>query len=106
MRAMMAIVVARPMPAAAARHGQAALLAELRVLSFHARGDFGHIGNDVRTQPHGIGCAGLLNIDGGRGGSGALSNRPADAAKQQCADRQCQLANKKNAPHLFLPGLE
>ena len=43
----------------AATHGDAARLAELRVLRFHAGRDPAHVGNDVGTKPHRIGRARL-----------------------------------------------
>src|SRR5579864_4182970 len=109
MRVAMMVIVAHSAPAATpastASHGQAALLAELRVLDFHAGGDFRPIRDDVGTQPHRIGRTSLLNIDRGRAG-GALSAGLVKAANEQRADRQRQPANEKHGPHLSCPGLE
>src|SRR5216683_3190958 len=110
MRAVM-VVVARSMPttaaaaAAAAGHRDAALFADLRVLCFHAGGDFRPIRDDVGTQPHRIGRTSLLYTDRGRAGR-ALGTGLMKTAKKQRTDRQYQPANEENGPHLFFPGLE
>jgi hypothetical protein len=109
MRAVMMVIVVHPAPAAAAtpaaRHGYAALFADLRVLCLHARGNFHPIRDEFRTQPHRIGRTGLLNAHRGRAG-GALGAGLVKATKEQGAGRQYQPANKKRGPHLFYPGLE
>src|ERR1700741_4849708 len=110
MRVAMVIIVVHPAPAAAAAtpaagHGQAALFADLRVFCFHADGDFGPIRDELRTKPHCIGRASLLNTDGARAG-GALGAGLVKAAKEQRADRQYQPAYKECGPHLSYPGLE
>jgi hypothetical protein len=105
MRVAMVIIVVHPAPAAAASpagHGHAALFADLRVLCFHAGGDFRPIRDDIGTQPHRIGRANLLNVDRGR----ALGTGLVKATKEQRANRQCQPANEKRGPHLSYPGLE
>jgi hypothetical protein len=106
MRVVM-VVVAHPAPAAAtpASHGHAALFADLRVLCFHANGDFRSIRDELGTQPHRIGRTSLLNTDRGRAG-GALGTGLVKATKKQRADRQYQPANEKRGPHLSYPGLE
>lgn len=110
MRVVMVVIVVHPAPAAAATpaagHGQAALFADLRVLCFHAGGDFHPIRDDIGTQPHRIGRTNLVNIDRGRARRGALGTGLMKATKEQRADRQCQPANEKHGPHLFYPGLE
>ena len=105
------VIVVHPAPAAAATtptagHGHAALFADLRVLCFHAGGDFHPIRYDIGTQPHRIGRTNLFNIDRGRARRGALSAGLMKAAKEQRADRQCQPANEKHGPHLFYPRRE
>src|SRR5579862_928961 len=110
MRVAMVIVVVHPAPAAAAAtpaagHGHAALFADLRVLCFHAGSDFRPIRDELRTQPHCIGRASLLDTDRARAG-GALGAGLVKATKEQRADRQCQPANEKRGPHLSYPGLE
>jgi len=109
MRVAMVIIVVHPAPAAAttpaASHGQAALFADLRVLCFHADGDFCPIRDELGTKPHRIGRTSLLNADWARAG-GALGAGLVKAAKEQRADRQYQPANKKRGPHLSYPGLE
>src|SRR5580693_7431560 len=108
MRVAMVVIVVHPAPAAAtpaARHGYAALFADLRVLCLHARGNFRPIRDEFRTQPHGIGRTGLLNAHRGRAG-GTLGAGLVKATKEQGTGRQCQPANKKRGPHLFYPGLE
>jgi hypothetical protein len=109
MRVVMVVIVVHPTPAAAttpaARHSYAALFADLRVLSLHARGDFRPIRDEFRTQPHRIGRTGLLNADWGRAG-GALGAGLVKATKEQRAGRQYQPANIKRGPHLSYPGLE
>src|SRR5580700_7197138 len=110
MRGVTMIIVVHPAPAATAAaatagHGHAALFADLRVLCFHAGGDFHPIRDDIGTQPHRVGRTNLLNVNGGRTG-GALGAGLVKAAKEQRADRQCQPANEKRGPHLSYPGLE
>src|SRR5277367_3188381 len=112
MRGVMVVIVVHPAPAAAATtatatagHGHAALFADLRMLCFHAGGDFHPIRDEVGTQPHRIGRTDLLNVDGGRTG-GALGGGLVKATNEQRADRQCQPANEKRGPHLSCPGLE
>ena len=105
----MAVIVVHPAPAAtptAAGHGHAALFADLRVLCFHAGGDFRPIRDDIGTQPHRIGRTNLLNVDRGRARGGALGAGLVKTTKEQRADRQCQPANEKRGPHLSCPGLE
>jgi hypothetical protein len=111
MRVAMVVIVVHPAPAAttpasAAGHGHAALFADLRVLCFHAGGDFHPIRDELGAQPHRIGRTNLLNIDRGRARRGALGTGLMKATKEQRADRQCQPANEKHGPHLFYPGLE
>jgi hypothetical protein len=109
MRVAMVIIVVHPAPAAAtpaAGHGHAALFADLRVLCFHAGGDFHPIRDDIGTQPHRIGRTDLLNVDRGRAWRGALGTGLMKATKEQRAGRQCQPADEKHGPHLFYPGLE
>jgi hypothetical protein len=108
MRVAMVVIVVHPAPAAAtpaSGHGHAALFADLRVLCFHADGDFRPIRDELGTQPHCIGRTSLLNTDRGRAG-GALGAGLIKATKEQRADRQYQPANKKYGPHLSYPGLE
>ena len=109
MRVVMVVIVVHPAPAAtpttAAGHGYAALFADLRVLCFHAGGDFHPIRDELGAQPHRIGRTNLLNIDRA-GAGGALGTGLMKATKEQRADRQCQPANEKHGPHLFYPGLE
>ena len=109
MRAAMVVIVVHPLPtttATAAGHGHAALFADLRVLCFHAGGDFRPIRDDIGTQPHRIGRTNLLNVDGGRACGGALGAGLVKATNEQRADRQCQPAKEENGPHLSYPGLE
>lgn len=109
MRVAMVVVVAHPALAAAstaASHGHAALFADLRVLCFHADGDFRPIRDELGAQPHRIGRTCLLNVDRGRARGGALGASLVKATKEQCADRQCQPANEKRGSHLSYPGLE
>src|SRR5580704_10533461 len=104
----MVIIVVHPAPAAAtpaAGHGHAALFADLRVLCFHADGDFRPIRDELGTQAHRIGRTSLLNTDGARAGS-ALGAGLVKATEKQRADRQYQPANNKCGPHLSYPGLE
>jgi len=104
----MVVIVVHPAPAAAAAaagHGHAALFADLRVLCFHADGDFRPVRDELGTQPHCIGRTSLLDTDRA-GAGGALGTGLVRATKEQRADRQCQPANKKRGPHLFYPGLE
>jgi hypothetical protein len=109
MRVAMVVIAVHPAPAAAATpaagHGQAALFADLRVLCFHADGDFRPIRDELGTQTHCVGRTGLLNTDRARLG-GALGTGLVKATKKQRADRQYQPANKKCGPHLSYPGLE
>jgi hypothetical protein len=105
------VIVVHPAPAAttpasAAGHGHATLFADLRMLCFHAGGDFRPIRDDIGTQPHRIGRTNLLNVDRGRARGGALGAGLVNATKEQRADRQCQPANEKRGSHLFYPGLE
>jgi hypothetical protein len=98
------IIVVHSAPAATpttAGHGHAALFADLRVLCFHAGGDFHPIRDELGTQPHRVGCTNLLDVRGGALGVGLVK-----ATKEQRADRQCQPANEKRGPHLSYPGLE
>jgi hypothetical protein len=112
MRVVMVVIVVHPAPAAtptttaAAGHGHAALFADLRVLCFHAGGDFRPVRDEVGTQPHRIGRTNLLNVDRGRARGGTLGTGLVEATKEQSADRQCQPANEKHGPHLSYPGLE
>jgi hypothetical protein len=110
MRVVMVVIVVHPAPAAtpttAAGHGYAALFADLRVLCFHAGGDFRPVRDEVGTQPHRIGRTNLLNVDMGRARGGTLGAGLVEAAKEQSADRQYQPANEKRGPHLSYPGLE
>jgi hypothetical protein len=110
MRVVVVVIVVHPAPAAAATpaagHSHAALFADLRVLRFHAGGDFHPIRDDVGTQPHRVGRANLLDVDGARTGGGALRTGLVKATKEQRADWQCQPANEKRGPHLSYPGLE
>jgi hypothetical protein len=104
----MVVIVVHPAPAAAApaaRHGDAAFFADLRVLCFHADSDFRPIRDELGTKPHRIGSTSLLDADRTRAG-GALGAGLVKAAKEQRADRQYQPANKKRGPHLSYPGLE
>jgi hypothetical protein len=109
MRVAMVVIVVHPAPAAAATptagHGHTALFADLRVLCFHADGDFRPIRDELGTQPHCIGRTSLLNTDWASAG-GALGAGLVKAVKEQRADRQYQPANKKCGPHLSYPGLE
>ena len=109
MRVVMVVIVVHPAPAATATatagHGHAALFADLRVLCFHADGDFCPIRDEFGTQPHRIGRTSLLNTDRARAG-GALGAGLVKATKKQRADRQYQPANNKCGPHLSYPGLE
>jgi hypothetical protein len=109
MRVAMVIIVVHPAPTAAATptasHGHAALFADLRVLCFHADGDFRPIRDELGTQPHCIGRTSLLDTDRARA-RGALGAGLVKAAKEQRADRQYQPANNKCGPHLSYPGLE
>jgi hypothetical protein len=110
MRVAMVVIVVHPAPAAttpasATGHGHAALFADLRVLCFHAGGDFHPIRDELGAQPHRIGRTNLLNIDRA-GAGGALGAGLVKAVKKQRADRQYQPANKKYGPHLSYPGLE
>lgn len=97
-------VAARLMVLATAGHRRTALLAELRAFCVHTCRDFRHIGNDVGAKPHRVRRAGLLDIDGW--GGSPLGASPVKAAKQDCADRQCQPANEMYGPHVFLPGFK
>jgi len=109
MRVAMVVIVAHPLPttaATAAGHGHAALFADLRVLCFHAGGDFRPIRDELGAQPHRIGRTNLFNIDRGRARRGALGTGLVKAAKKRRADRQYQPANEKRGPHLSYPGLE
>jgi hypothetical protein len=110
MRVVMVVIVVHPAPAAtpttAAGHGYAALFADLRVLCFHAGGDFRPVRDEVGTQPHRIGRTNLLNVDRGRARGGTLGAGLVKATKEQRADRQYQPANEKRGPHLSYPGLE
>ena len=109
MRVAMVVIVVHPAPAAATPttgHGHAALFADLRVLCFHAGGDFRPIRDELGAQPHRIGRTNLLNVDGGRARGGALGTGLVKATNEQRADRQCQPANEKRGPHLSYPGLE
>src|SRR5580692_4481775 len=104
MRVAVVVIVVHPALAAAAStagHGHAAFFADLRVLCFHAGGDFHPIRDELGTQPHRVGCTNLLDVRGGALGVGLVK-----AAKEQRADRQCQPANEKRGPHLSYPGLE
>src|SRR5580704_19795768 len=99
MRAVMMVIMVHPAPAAttpasAARHGHAALFADLRVLCLHTGGDFHPVRDELGTQPHRIGRTGLLNTDWGRAG-GALGPGLVKATKEQRAGRQYQPANIK-----------
>ena len=103
------VIVVHPAPAATpttSGHGHAALFADLRVLCFHAGGDFHPIRDDIGTQPHRIGRTNLLDVDRGRARGGALGAGLGKATKKQRADRQCQPANEKRGPHLSCPGPE
>ena len=106
MRVAMVVVVTHPALAAAAPagHGHAALFADLRVLCFHADGDFCPIRDELGTKPHRIGRTSLLDADRARAGS-ALGPGLVKAVKKQRA-RQYQPANNKYGPHLSYPGLE
>jgi hypothetical protein len=110
MRVVMVVIVVHPAPAAAATpaagHSHAALFADLRVLSFHAGGDFHPIRDDVGTQPHRVGRTNLLDVDGGRARGGALGTGLVKATKEQRTDRQYQPASEKRGPHLSYPGPE
>ena len=110
MRVVTVVIVVHPAPAAAPTtavgHGYAALFADLRVLCFHADGDFRPIRDELGAQPHRIGRTCLLNVDRGRARGGALGASLVKATKEQRADRQCQPANEKRGPHLSYPGLE
>jgi hypothetical protein len=109
MRVAMVVIVAHSAPAAAAStagHGHAALFADLRVLCFHAGGDFHPIRDELGTQPHRVGRANLLNVGRCRARGGTLGAGLVKATKEQRADRQCQPANEKRGPHLSYPGLE
>src|ERR1700685_1959519 len=112
MRVVMVVIVMHPAPTptaspptAAPGHGHAALFADLRVLGLHAGGDFLPIRDEVGTQPHRIGRANLLDVDGRLAGGGALGAGLLKATKQPRADRQCQPANEKRRPHLSFPAL-
>src|SRR5271156_2601605 len=106
MRVVMVVIVAHPLPTTTtAGHGHAALFADLRVLRFHADGDFRPVRDELGTQPHRVRRTSLLNIDRGRAG-GALGTGLVKAAKKRRADRQYQPANEKRGPHLSYPGLE
>ncbi len=58
-------------------HRNTAGLAKLLALGFHALGDFWHVGDKVRTQPHRIGCASLALF------RGALSKGNGKTNKEQ-----------------------
>jgi hypothetical protein len=114
MRVVMVVVVVHPAPAssaatataaATAGHGHAALLTDLRVLCFHAGGDFRPIRDELGTKPHRVRRTSLFSVDGGRA-RGALGPGLLKATKEQRADRQCQPASEKRGPHLSYPGLE
>jgi hypothetical protein len=111
MRVVMVVIVVHSAPAAAtpasaAGHGHAALFADLRVLCFHAGGDFRPIRDELGAQPHRIGRANLLNVDRCRARGGALGTGLVKATKKQRTHRQYQPANEKRGPHLSYPGLE
>jgi hypothetical protein len=103
---MVVIIVVHPAPTTAttpaAGHRHAALFADLRVLCFHAGGDFRPVRDELGTQPHRIGRTSLLNVDR----PGALGAGLVKATEKQCADRQRQPVNEKRGPHLSYPGLE
>ena len=79
MMAVAIVMVVMPVPVRIARpgaHGEAARLADLPRLRFHASSDLRNVGNDIGTEAHRIGCACLTN------GIADLGNR---ASAGRCA---------------------
>jgi hypothetical protein len=76
----------------AASHGKTTFGAQLGSLRHHASGNFLHVRNEIRTQPHRIGRAGLTRV------GGALCAGAVKTAKQDCG-RQGQPGNDTNGLH-------
>jgi hypothetical protein len=83
--------MAMPVPTMTVRHGAATFRTEFTPLGVHASRDFRHVGNEVRTKPHRVGCAGLAGIDGLSPGT--------VKSTAECTGRQRQPANEMYGSH-------
>ena len=93
MRALFAMVPRRALPVlATATHGQAARLAQLRVLRVHAGRNLRDVRNEFGAQSHRVGRTGLPF------GIGTLRIRAVETINQYAGQQQ-QPANQTSDPH-------
>jgi hypothetical protein len=82
--------------AGAAAHRDETGGTELGMFRFHASGDFRHVGNEFRAEPHGIGRARLPHV-GAALSLGAVGNSERRGGKQR------QQTDKTHDPHGHFP---
>src|SRR5579862_9199934 len=80
-------------------HRRAALRTELLAFGLHAGGDFRHVRNELRAQPHRVGRTSLTGVDG-------LSTGAWQASQHKRAKQQDRATCQSHTSHFSFPRAE